>query len=78
MININTEGVKIFLIVKKAEMHTTDFGDKGEGLVFFLYTIKATTAPTAITATAKTMPMVTPRSSASKNTQFQQKSPQEL
>lgn len=54
-ININIEGVQVFLFVKEAEMRTIEFGEKVDGLVIFLYTIKTTTAK-AITATVVSTP----------------------
>lgn len=45
----------MFLFVKEAEMRTIAFGEKSEARVFFLYTIKTTTA-TAITATIVSTP----------------------
>lgn len=38
-------------------MRTIEFGEKAEGMVFFLYTMKATTAR-AITATVESTPAV--------------------
>lgn len=49
--------MQVFLFVKEAEIRTIEFGEKAEGMVFFLYTIKATTAR-AITATVVSTPVV--------------------